>query len=216
MSLTQTNVWKLEEAMPIAHFAAGKLAPHCELIDIAGSIRRKRTHVGDIEIVCAPRRVEHFNTKPKSFAQLVDLFSEPAKEERHMPESIGFFPENEFIQIVNGWTKIKGEPTGRYTQRIIPPGIKLDLFMTTVEDYYRQLVIRTGSADFTRDKIAKQWVRKGYRGTEEGLRQQSDCVQKNEKWVCLVSNPKIPPAWKSEQEFFSWLGIGYVRPEERY
>lgn len=42
---------KLEQALEIAEKVKALLAPHCERIEIAGSIRRKKPDVKDIEIV---------------------------------------------------------------------------------------------------------------------------------------------------------------------
>ena len=42
----------LSEALPIAEKLKAELAPFCSRIEIAGSIRRKKPEVKDIEIVC--------------------------------------------------------------------------------------------------------------------------------------------------------------------
>ncbi len=44
-----------EQALEIAERTKALLAPHCERIEIAGSIRRKKPHVKDIEIVAIPK-----------------------------------------------------------------------------------------------------------------------------------------------------------------
>ena len=49
---------KLQQAREIAEGVKAKLAPHCERIEIAGSIRRGKPVVGDIEIVCVPHQVQ--------------------------------------------------------------------------------------------------------------------------------------------------------------
>jgi DNA polymerase/3'-5' exonuclease PolX len=46
---------KLEAAQRIAEKIKGALAPFCDRIEIAGSIRRQRPEVGDIDIVCQPK-----------------------------------------------------------------------------------------------------------------------------------------------------------------
>jgi DNA polymerase/3'-5' exonuclease PolX len=50
--------------LPIAGRIVEALRPYCERIEIAGSLRREKPMVGDIEIVAIPRRP-------------VDLFGEP-------------------------------------------------------------------------------------------------------------------------------------------
>jgi DNA polymerase/3'-5' exonuclease PolX len=111
---------------------------------------------------------------------------------------------------------IKGNAEGRYMQMFIKGGAVLDLFMPQKEDYYRQLAIRTGSAQYSAFVIAQGWKRKGWCGTHDGLRLQSECIQtKSNNWVCEKKEPTIPPVWQSEQEFFHWLGVEYVHPSKR-
>lgn len=74
------------------------LTPHCERIEIAGSIRRKKPEVKDIEIVAIPK-----------------------------PYDTGLFSSG-IATVINEWKKVKGELPCKYTQRILPEGIKLDLF----------------------------------------------------------------------------------------
>ncbi|MEW6287659.1 MAG: hypothetical protein AB1509_15670 [Chloroflexota bacterium] len=45
----------LPEAQKIAARVIDALAPHCQRIEVAGSIRRQSPQVGDIEIVCQPK-----------------------------------------------------------------------------------------------------------------------------------------------------------------
>lgn len=46
------------DALTIAELVVAQLAPHCERIQIAGSIRRKSRTVKDVEIVCIPKPYE--------------------------------------------------------------------------------------------------------------------------------------------------------------
>ena len=46
---------KYEEAIEIAEKVKTLLLPHCERVEIAGSVRRKKTDVKDIEIVAIPK-----------------------------------------------------------------------------------------------------------------------------------------------------------------
>jgi DNA polymerase/3'-5' exonuclease PolX len=80
---------KLNEAKATAEKYQNLFKPYCSRIEIAGSSRREKPEVKDIEIVATPGDIESF-----------------AKE-------------------VNKLQKVKGEPTGKYTQRILPEGINL-------------------------------------------------------------------------------------------
>ena len=46
---------KLHDAQSMAAFAITELEAHCEHIAVAGSIRRRRPHVNDIDLVILPR-----------------------------------------------------------------------------------------------------------------------------------------------------------------
>jgi len=47
--------WPYQVAMPVAENVVALLGPYCERIEIAGSLRRKRPVVHDIDIVAQPR-----------------------------------------------------------------------------------------------------------------------------------------------------------------
>ena len=147
------------------------LSPHCERIEIAGSIRRKKEIIGDIEIVAIPK-----------------------------PYETGIF-ENGLASVVNEWPKVKGEldyNNCKYTQRLLPNGVKLDLFFATPKNYGSILAIRTGSAEYSHKILANGWVKAGYK-SEGGL---------------LIRNGitfEIP----EEIDLFNRIGIPYIEPEHR-
>lgn len=184
-----------EFAYRIALDLVEKLKPHCEIVEIAGSIRRKKLDVKDIEIVVLPKTTE----------EATGLFD------------IELVRSRDFISEVKKFGKIvKGSPEdGRYVQIELPKDIKLDLFIPTSDDFYRQYAIRTGSADYAKREIAYRWTMKGWCGTENGLRRQDQCIKKGSTWVCTATNPVLPPIWKSEKEFFQWIGAEYKDPELR-
>jgi len=139
---------KLEHAKAIAEELVKQLAPHCERIQIAGSIRREKPEVKDIEIVAIPK-----------------------------PYDVGLF-ESGIATVVNRWEKVKGELPCKYTQRVIYPlhingdihvpdvSIKLDLFFARPENWGLILAIRTGSAEYSHRVLANGWVSKGYHSVD--------------------------------------------------
>lgn len=193
---------KLEEIQPIAEKIYEQLKPHCEegFIHIAGGIRRKKPEPHDIEICCVP----------KKFQISEDMFETKKK----------LVPIAEFVEAINKMQRLSGDAYGRYTKRLFQYGdefdlVKVDIFIPQKEDYFRQYVIRTGSADFSTNVIAQAWVQLGWRGTEDGLRRETECIKKNGSWICVSINPLLPPAWKDERDFFHWLKVPYIEPEKR-
>jgi len=168
----------LAKALKIADATKSELAPHCERIEIAGSIRRQRPEVGDIEIVCIPKMEEWWEVFFDSKLVACEGFRD----------------------TVNKWEKVRGEPTGKYTQRILPGGIKLDLFMATEQNWGLIYAIRTGSSWFSHKVLATEWVKQGYKSNGGMLIRQSD--------------NKITPI-ESERQLFKVLALDWVEPENR-
>jgi DNA polymerase/3'-5' exonuclease PolX len=194
---------RYDKARELAINTGNKLLPFCEKINIAGSIRRQKQEVKDIEIVCLPRHTE---------GAQASMFETVAVEK---------VISTNFVAIVKTLGKvIKGKPDGRYMQIELPQRVNLDLFMPDPVDYYRQLVIRTGSADYVARTIATAWKRKGWCGSDQGLRRIIDCIEHpqpggKKKFECVVSNAEKPPVWQSEAEFYDWLGIPMIMPKLR-
>lgn len=192
----------LKEAKDIAVKLCYQLQPFCEekRLRIAGSVRRKKLEVKDIEIVALP---------VCDIAK--DLFGTPS----HWVRSKGF------IDTVNSFGKIiKGKATGKYIQIELPEGITLDLFIPSPEDYFRQLAIRTGSSDYAFKVIATGWKKLGWCGSDKGLRKMNQCIEMKDpngksKWKCVKENADLPPIWESEESFLEWLKIPYLSPDKR-
>lgn len=155
-------------AYKIALEVIKQLKPYCERIEIAGSLRRKKADIGDIEIVAIPK-----------------------------PYSTGLL-ESGFATVVNKWEKVKGELPCKYTQRILPEGIKLDLFIAEEGNWGSILATRTGSADYSYKVLANGWVRQGFKSDGGYL------FRDGEKYEV-----------KEEKDLFRLIGIPYVEPEYR-
>jgi len=199
MSTTEHRL-PLHHAELLANRLVEILQPHCIQIDIAGSIRRKSPEVGDIEIVCNPKRIE---------AGLFDL-------DAVIPPS--------FFHALSIFKRVLGKPENKNARQFkyeipIKKGdsatVNLDLFIPQPSDYYRILAIRTGSKNFAHLKIAGGWIKKGWVGTNDGLRLEAEVEKKGDEWVCCVYKPELPPVWQSEKEFFDWLGLEWVEPINR-
>jgi DNA polymerase/3'-5' exonuclease PolX len=168
----------LHDAQPIADRVLRLLAPYCVRVEIAGSIRREKPEVGDIEIVAIPRTV-----------RADDLFG--GGDMRRSPA---------FAQRVNGLGTIdSGCPTaGKYIKIQLPDGIQLDLFLAHEDNWGLILAIRTGSADYSHEVLAKGWVRAGYHSLNGML--------------CSKAH-KIPV--REERDLFDLIGLPWVDPKWR-
>ena len=203
----------LYHAKIIAENLARQIMPYCEpgRCLIAGSIRREKPVVKDIEIVCIP----YVSTLTAN-----DIFGEP-----YYSRTV-IHPDYE--KTVRSWGTIqKGKFGGRMMQVTTSMDIEgktheinIDLFTPAPADFYRQLAIRTGSAEYAHKHIANAWIRKGWCGVEGiGLCLIKQCYRESEKhpWRLRsgITDPERPPVWQSEEEFFRWLGIQYLEPTER-
>lgn len=160
----------LLDAKRIADGVVSELAPHCERIAIAGSIRRQRPEVGDIEIVAIPS-----------------------------PYDVGLF-ESGIATVVNRWEKVRGELPCRYTQRVLPEGVNLDLFFATPVNWGLILAIRTGSARFSHEVLAAGWVKAGFNSVDGGL-------------VSRLTGDPVPTP--EETDVFHVAGLQWVEPQHR-
>ncbi|MDO8513940.1 MAG: hypothetical protein Q7S50_00125 [bacterium] len=158
------------EALEIASAVLEQLRSHCIRIEIAGSIRRKKPMVGDIEIVAIPK-----------------------------PYSTGMF-EDGLASVVNQWEKVKGEMIYgkvKYTQRILPEGIKLDLFFLEESNWGHLFAIRTGSDEYSK-MLALRWTQRGFKSDGGYLFRDGERYESRE-----------------EADLFKIVGLPYAEPEDR-
>lgn len=164
------------QARFIADSVVAKLMPVSERVLIAGSLRRKKSEIKDIDLVIIPRRDQEKN-----------LFG----------EVISTPPCPEFIELVNSWTKIKGEPTGKYCQRLLKQNIKLEISIATPDNWGNIVLIRTGDFEFSH-----LWMKAVLK---RGLEQ---------KEGYLYNGDKIIPVHE-EEDYFKILNLPFISPENR-
>lgn len=145
---TKDKKYSIQFASRVADDLVCKLAPYCEKIQVVGSIRRERKMVGDVEILCIPRKIDVSNTMFNDKPEFVNSVS--------------------FERVVDSMEKIKGNAsTGKYFQRIHESGIKIDIFTALPETWGVQKMIRTGPADFSKQMVTDIKAR-GYRVADGG------------------------------------------------
>jgi len=140
---------ELKQAQTIAGDVLHSLSQHCTLIQVAGSVRRGKPVVKDIEIVCIPCTVSSSDLFGNSTSLRAPAFGAAVK-------ALG--------------EVVKGDPnSGKAFQVLHPDGITLDIFTATEENWGLILAIRTGSAEYSHKVLATGWVKAGYKSIDGTL-----------------------------------------------
>lgn len=175
----------VDGAKKLAAAVVAALAPACERIEVAGSIRRERSSIGDVEIVAVPRMVE---------GPRVDMFAPPP--------------------LVSALDQVLGElaAAGKITQHPVRPangerykrlwlartGVQLDLFLVLPPaEWVPIFAIRTGPADYSRAAVTAL--------RERGLRCEDGRI--------LRGNEVVP--CPDEETFFALAGMPMLAPAAR-
>lgn len=130
------NKLPFDIAMDKAERFIEQIRPYCERVEVAGSLRRKKAEVGDIEIVCVP------NSRGR---QSYDLFGNVVETASRLE----MYLNDHFHMAKNG---------PHYKQIELTETV-VDLFITTPPQWGVIYTIRTGSADFSRWLVT--WKRNG-------------------------------------------------------
>lgn len=180
---------KLETAILYADLLTAAAEPHC--LDgrclIAGSIRRQRPEVNDIELVAMPKQ----GTATAFWAAIIALGWTPTTK---------VTAQSRYVRL------------NRQTQY---GNIPLDVFTPQHHDWGRILAIRTGPSDYSA-RLARAWVKLGYRGTEVGLLIETLCRKNGDKWEPAPNIEPRPERFQTEADFFEFLGLPWVEPSKRF
>lgn len=173
-------------AARVAHRVVAWLTPGCSRIEVAGSIRRRRPDVGDVEIVAVPRLVD---------GERPSLFDPPSRVSALDPVLAGLIADGRLAPHPE--RPANGE---KYKRLWIPtPGIQLDLFLVTPPaEWGPILTIRTGPAAFS-ERLVTMLKRKGW-GSRDGR-------------VLNLRGEVVP--CPEERDFFVACGEPWTEPEDR-
>lgn len=188
----EKQLHNLNEAKKVAEKIALVLEPACSLLKIAGSIRREKPQVGDIEIVYVPLFIEgiidgELNIHPRKINKTEEKIQELLTQN---------FLSYRFKK--NG-TKSFGERVKllMHTQSQIP----VDLFCCMPKEWSNNLVSRTGGKQ-TNITIASHAKRMGW-----------NWLPFNEGFKNGKTKGSYQP--KSEREVFEFVKLPYLEPWER-
>lgn len=181
-----------ELRMPLAH--AGRVAdrlcaalsPGCDRIAVAGSIRRRKPDIGDIEVVAIPARD-------------ADLFGDPDRSRLD--------PILDRLCRDGALRRIKGGD--RYQQfLVVDTCCKLDLFLPGPATWGVVFTQRTGSAEFTHQLMTPHHA---YTSTgRPGLLPSEFRVRRARLWR---GDEHVPTP--EESDFFRAIRLPWVAPEAR-
>lgn len=185
----------LAEMRAVAERLVAELAPFCERIEIAGSIRRQKAQCADIEIVCAPR----YGTARKLCELLprhdVDLVDQHTREQLDRGRWLPRLDKNGRPALGERYKRLLvGGPEG---------GIPLDLFTVAPPASFAVIfLIRTGSAEFAKAMVTQQ---------SKGGRLRNGCrVEGGAIWS---GGLRLEIA--DEQAWFDLCGMRFMPPECR-
>lgn len=159
----------LNDGIKIANELQELIQPYCERVEVAGSVRRRKEFVNDIELVLIPKN----HNKLFNMLGLHMLKLNPA-----------------FRYIKNG---------DKYKQFVFK-GWKIDLFITTPEQWGLIFLIRTGPADYGKSMLSrwKYLTKGGY--SKEGF-------------LYTAAGEKVPTP--EETDVFALCKSKYIEPELR-
>lgn len=181
---------QLSHAQGIAQELINILNPFCDKIEIAGSVRRKKNIVKDIELVIIPKKQ----------IEKTGLFED---------EEITYYPIDNFI-LYNPLFRLRpskigvtsyGEKNKLLEYNSSEFGwIALDIFTADESNYMMVKFIRTGGAE-TNKLIAT---------TANKLKMNLRIYES-----AFVDHKGYKAIMKSEEQVFQYLGLKYLKPEER-
>ncbi len=190
--MSENGKFPLEAARAKALEIAKALEAHCEQIEIAGSIRRGKPWVKDVDLVAIP--------KMKSKGALFGSTDEIAKTDFYAA-----------VRELAAPVDAAGERLIRTEAYVAEKVIHVDIYLATAETWATLLLIRTGSAEHNIWMCARARACGGKLHADgSGLEvpgQYDPAAQR------VINNLVIRA--KTEEEIFKAMGIGYAEPKDR-
>jgi len=202
---------KHDHALKVGNFLVNKMQPGCERIEIAGSIRRGKADVKDIEIVAIPI------LKPPR-----PEFGKPI-DKTPLDRQLRWLERDGVLKRVKGGDKFKQFEIGRLAEFGIDQPLnpfKLDLFLVTPPSQWGvELVIRTGPSDFSQWMVTQK--------SKGGALPDGYFVRHNVVWaegtdvpnkagdVVKMMTPDNHIEMPEEADWFAFCGLGLIEPGKR-
>lgn len=181
------------DAVAVAREIVGPMIPLCERLIVAGSLRRMKAEVGDIEIVYIPARGTRPDPgdlfgRPIECNLVDDMLADwlPAGILRKRPKSDGTFTWGEEIKLAVH----------------VASGIPVDFFSARLSNWACVLVCRTGSAE-SNQRICQAAIARGWKWQPYGLGFEDRATG------------ELVRRCKTEREVFEAVGLPYLEPRYR-
>lgn len=175
-------------AISVAKELTNWLLGSCERIIVAGSLRRRKLKVGDVEIVYIPNHVE----------RAIDLLSS------EQVSAVDIALENLIkAGVIAKRKNVRGSEVWGEKNKLaihVATGVPVDFFATTPEAWFNYLVCRTGGA-LNNTRIAEAYQRYGCKWNPYG-------VGFTDKWGEVHAN-------HSEADVYENAKLRYLHPWER-
>ena len=192
---------KHEVAIKVAEVLVEHLRPACERIEIAGSIRREKAEVKDIELVCVPDLTRVPRRAPLEFGKPI-----PPSYKTKLDQLVAEMELDDDARIEKNGDRMKSFYL-KYA------GIKVDLFIVLPPAMWGvQMVIRTGPADFSHWCVTR---RRNGGALPNGYRVQDGAVWEGERQVTSKQLSVSSVGFATELEFLEFLGLDWIEPRER-
>lgn len=200
-------------ALKTAEALVEYLRPACARIEIAGSIRREKAEVKDIELVCIPDLTIVPRRAPLEFGKPV-----PPLYKTELDRLIAVMAEARDVGI-----DLKGDRMKKLNLRYA--GIKADIFVNLPpSEWGVQMVIRTGPADFSRWCVTQRRL--------GGVLPNAYFVKHQVVWIAsdgfdkysvpddptkalALLTPENHLRMAEEINFLDLIDVGWVEPRER-
>lgn len=193
MSAGQPIRWA--EAHGVATELVGLLADACERIEIAGSIRRRKGEVHDIEIVAISRVESSSATGLWGDEHTTNWYALEQTVEDLVRD--GLLTPRDVVVTRRDLTREIQQRMGPAYKALVYQDVPVDLFITDAERWGCIFALRTGPGDWNQRLVTD--CRRHWRRVEGGR-------------VLYHGKPVPTP---EEADFFRALGVPWLEPQER-
>ncbi|MDA0244930.1 MAG: hypothetical protein OT477_16055 [Chloroflexi bacterium] len=187
MSNEEKRLWS--QVYPVAEKLRDALASTCHELVIAGSLRRKKPMVADIELVALP-----------ILDEAMDLFGKVVSSHNHLLARLDKLAEEKKIVVGRAWGTAYRKFYMRSSANV---EYAVDVFVAKRENFGNTLAIRTGSAEFSAGFMAhinRKGMKhdKGYLHSVEGV---IIPCRTEEGFFATIDYPCVPPELRSGDEW---------------